>query len=39
LHELGQPLHAFDLNKISGGAIRVKNLPGGTKFRALDDQE
>lgn len=39
LHELGQPLHAFDLNQISGGAIRVKNLPAGTKFRALDDQE
>ncbi len=39
LHELGQPLHAFDYDKIPGGAIRVKNLPKGTAFTTLDEQE
>ncbi|MBI5914817.1 MAG: phenylalanine--tRNA ligase subunit beta [Bacteroidetes bacterium] len=39
LHELGQPLHAFDLDEIAGRKIIVKNLPAGTKFRTLDDQE
>lgn len=39
LHELGQPLHAFDLDKISGGAINVEKLPAGTKFQALDGVE
>nr|WP_299346613.1 phenylalanine--tRNA ligase subunit beta [Allomuricauda sp.] len=39
LHELGQPLHAFDANKIKGGKIEVKRLPKGTKFTTLDDVE
>lgn len=39
LHELGQPLHAFDATKIKGGKIEVKTLPAGTKFRTLDDVE
>lgn len=39
LHELGQPLHAFDLNKIAGRTVRVKTLPEGTVFRTLDDVE
>jgi len=39
LHELGQPLHAFDLDKITGGTIRVKTLPKGAKFTSLDEQE
>lgn len=39
LHELGQPLHAFDLDKIAGRTIRVKTLPEGTVFRTLDDVE
>ncbi len=39
LHELGQPLHAFDLDKITGGTIRVKTLPKGAKFNSLDEQE
>ncbi|WP_448519865.1 phenylalanine--tRNA ligase subunit beta [Rhodoflexus sp.] len=39
LHELGQPLHAFDLNKIAGRTVRVKTLPEGTMFRTLDDVE
>lgn len=36
LHELGQPLHAFDASKISGNKIIVKTLPKGTKFTTLD---
>jgi len=38
LHELGQPLHAFDASKISG-KVAVKTLPAGTKFTTLDDVE
>ncbi|PTT06500.1 phenylalanine--tRNA ligase subunit beta [Flavobacterium sp. HMWF030] len=38
LHELGQPLHAFDASKINGKVI-VKTLPEGTKFVTLDDVE
>lgn len=38
LHELGQPLHAFDATKINGKII-VKTLPSGTKFTTLDDVE
>lgn len=39
LHELGQPLHAFDAAKIKGNEIQVKTLPKGTKFTALDEVE
>ncbi|MEC7172914.1 MAG: phenylalanine--tRNA ligase subunit beta [Bacteroidota bacterium] len=35
LHDLGQPLHAFDLNKVKGGII-VKNVPQDTPFVTLD---
>jgi phenylalanyl-tRNA synthetase beta chain len=38
LHELGQPLHAFDAEKIKGKKIIVKNLPEGTKFITLDEK-
>ena len=38
LHELGQPLHAYDYRAISGQHIIVKNLPTGTKFTTLDEQ-
>lgn len=38
LHELGQPLHAFDASKINGKII-VKTVPAGTKFVTLDDVE
>ena len=38
LHELGQPLHAFDASKINGKII-VQTLPSGTKFLTLDDVE
>ncbi len=39
LHELGQPLHAFDANKITGNEINVKTLEKGTKFTTLDGVE
>ncbi|QWX85493.1 phenylalanine--tRNA ligase subunit beta [Cellulophaga sp. HaHaR_3_176] len=39
LHELGQPLHAFDANKIKDHKIIVKTLPKGTKFKTLDGTE
>ncbi|MCH3882291.1 MULTISPECIES: phenylalanine--tRNA ligase subunit beta [Tenacibaculum] len=39
LHELGQPLHAFDAAKIKGNKIVVKNLAEGTKFTTLDEVE
>jgi len=39
LHELGQPLHAFDIAKINGGKIEVKTVPQGTKFVTLDEIE
>jgi len=37
LHELGQPLHAFDAANIKGNKIIVQTLPTGTKFTTLDD--
>ena len=39
LHELGQPLHAFDVSKIKGNKIAVKTLDSGTKFTTLDGIE
>ena len=39
LHELGQPLHAFDAQKIKGNKILVKTLEEGTKFTTLDNVE
>ncbi|GGE16057.1 phenylalanine--tRNA ligase subunit beta [Psychroflexus salis] len=39
LHDLGQPLHAFDADKIKGNKIVVKTLPKGTKFTTLDEVE
>ena len=38
-HELGQPLHAFDADKIAGKQIVVKTLPEGTPFVTLDGVE
>jgi len=38
LHDLGQPLHAFDAAKINGKII-VKTVAAGTKFTTLDDVE
>ena len=39
LHELGQPLHAFDADKIKKDKVRVRTLPTGTKFVTLDGVE
>lgn len=39
LHELGQPLHAFDAAKIKGNKIVVKPAIEGTKFTTLDEIE
>jgi phenylalanyl-tRNA synthetase beta chain len=39
LHELGQPLHAFDTDQIAGGKIRVKRAEAGEKFTTLDGVE
>src|SRR5690606_26008612 len=39
LHELGQPLHAFDADKIANKHVIVKTLPQDTKFITLDEVE
>lgn len=39
LHELGQPLHAFDASQIKGNKVIVKTVAAGTKFTTLDDVE
>ena len=39
LHEIGQPLHAFDANKIKGRKIVVRTCPEGTPFATLDGVE
>jgi phenylalanyl-tRNA synthetase beta chain len=38
LLELGQPMHAFDLNKLNGG-IKVRLAEQGEKLTLLDEQE
>jgi len=37
LHDLGQPLHAFDADAIKGNTVIVKNCAEGTTFKTLDD--
>ena len=39
LHETGQPLHAFDADKITGNKVIVKKLENNTPFLALDEVE
>lgn len=39
LHELGQPLHGFDADKIQGDSIIVKTLAKDDKFVTLDEKE
>ena len=39
LHEIGQPLHAFDLAKIEGGKVVVRRAEEGEKFVTLDGVE
>ncbi|MBD2751536.1 phenylalanine--tRNA ligase subunit beta [Spirosoma validum] len=38
-YDLGQPLHAFDADKIAGGKVLVKTLPEETPFVTLDGVE
>ena len=39
LHELGQPLHSFDADRIAGGRVVVRTCPQGTRFVTLDGVE
>ncbi|HLT06727.1 MAG TPA: phenylalanine--tRNA ligase subunit beta [Cyclobacteriaceae bacterium] len=39
LHDLGQPLHAFDADRISNDHLIIKKLPQGTPFITLDGRE
>lgn len=39
MHELGQPLHAFDADAIVGNAVIVKTLPAGSEFTTLDRKD
>ena len=39
LHEVGQPLHAFDADKINGKKVVVGTLPQESPFTTLDDVE
>ena len=39
LHEVGQPLHAFDASKITGKKVIVKTEPKGTPFTTLDEEK
>jgi len=38
-HEVGQPLHAFDADKIEGKKVIIKNLSDKSKFITLDGVE
>jgi phenylalanyl-tRNA synthetase beta chain len=39
LHEMGQPLHAFDADTIKGNKVIVKKAKAGEKFVTLDEVE
>jgi phenylalanyl-tRNA synthetase beta chain len=39
LYELGQPLHAFDADEITGRCVVIKTMKEGTKFTTLDEVE
>ena len=39
LHELGQPLHAFDFHKLGGKRIVVRRAAAGEKLKTLDGVE
>ncbi|MGC1392214.1 MAG: phenylalanine--tRNA ligase subunit beta, partial [Bacteroidales bacterium] len=38
-YEVGQPLHAFDADKIEGKKVIIRNLPDKSKFITLDNIE
>ena len=39
MHELGQPLHAFDLDKLAGNKIKVKSTVEESTFKTLDSKD
>ncbi|MDH5474261.1 MAG: phenylalanine--tRNA ligase subunit beta [Cyclobacteriaceae bacterium] len=39
LHEVGQPLHAFDADQIKGNKVVVKTLQENTEFITLDEEK
>ncbi len=39
MHELGQPMHSFDLNKLAGNRIVVRRARNGETIKSLDDAE
>ena len=39
LMEMGQPLHAFDFNRLAGNRIVVRTAVDGERFTTLDDKE
>lgn len=39
LHSIGQPIHAFDQDEITGGVIKVGKSKKGEKFTTLDEKE
>jgi len=39
LHDLGQPMHAFDADKVTGNKVIVKTVAEGTPFITLDGVE
>lgn len=38
MHELGQPLHAYDLEKIKTSKIEIKKIKNKSKFTTLDEE-
>ncbi len=39
LHEMGQPMHAFDADQVKDNKVIVKTLPKGSTFTTLDEKE
>ena len=39
LHEMGQPLHAFDMARLDGGCIVVRRASQGEAFTAIDNSK
>ena len=39
LHSVGQPLHAFDYDEVTGGKVVIKTMTEGSTFVTLDEKE
>jgi phenylalanyl-tRNA synthetase beta chain len=39
MHELGQPMHSFDLNKLAGNRLIVRRAKAGETIKTLDEVE